>query len=119
MRSKTRSKIPRLRKTYPVRVWTIQPAGILERLEAERILYVDPAHIPQEFRFAYDWMRTQMGRRIPGYGGHYPSGGAGRAPAPTCGSQATCRAAPAGCAWNWSSIQLRCCSPTSTPGISS
>ncbi|MCD5407731.1 DUF3841 domain-containing protein, partial [Candidatus Bipolaricaulota bacterium] len=55
-----------------VRVWTIQPVEVLERLEAERVLYADPSRIPEEFRHAYDWMRTQMERRIPGYGGHYP-----------------------------------------------
>ena len=55
-----------------VRVWTIQVVEVLERLEAERVLYADPSRIPEEFRHAYDWMRTQMERRIPGYGGHYP-----------------------------------------------
>ncbi len=55
-----------------MRVWTIQPVEVLERLEAEQVLYADPARIPEEFRHAYDWMRAQMERRIPGYRGHYP-----------------------------------------------
>lgn len=55
-----------------MRVWTIQSLTVLARLEKEQILYAEPAHIPEEFRQAYDWMRAQMERRIPGYGGHYP-----------------------------------------------
>jgi hypothetical protein len=55
-----------------MRVWTIQPTEVLERLEAERVLYVDPVHVSREFRHAYDWMRAQMKRRIPGYSGRYP-----------------------------------------------
>lgn len=57
---------------YLMRVWTIQPLEVLVRLEAEQILRADPAHVPPEFHYAYDWMRDQMQRRIPGYGGHYP-----------------------------------------------
>lgn len=55
-----------------MRVWTIQPLEVLSRLEDGQVLYANPAHVPQEFRHAYDWMRAQMQRRIPGYGGHYP-----------------------------------------------
>jgi len=61
-----------LRETPLIRVWTIQPLVVLERLERERVLYADPAQVPPEFRHAYDWMRAQMQRRIPGYGGRYP-----------------------------------------------
>lgn len=55
-----------------MRVWAIQPLEVLDRLEAEPVLYADLAHVPEEFRDAYDWMRAQMQRRISGYGGHYP-----------------------------------------------
>ena len=57
---------------YLMRVWTIQLLEVLSRLEEERVLYPDPAYMSQEFRYAYDWMRDQMQRRIPGCGGHYP-----------------------------------------------
>ena len=57
---------------YPIRVWTIQPVQVLARLEQEQLLYTDPAHAPEEFRDAYDWLRAQMQERIPGYGDHYP-----------------------------------------------
>lgn len=55
-----------------MRVWTIQPVEVLERVEAEQVLYADPTYILEEFRHAYDWMHVQMERRIPGYQGHYP-----------------------------------------------
>ncbi|MCX6029858.1 MAG: DUF3841 domain-containing protein [Chloroflexi bacterium] len=55
-----------------MRIWTIQPVEVLARLEAEQVLYADPAHIWPEFRGAYDWLAGQMQRRIPGYGGGYP-----------------------------------------------
>lgn len=60
-------------ESFPsMRVWTIQPVELLVRLEAERVLYVDPPCVPREFRHAYDWMCAQMERRILGYRGHYP-----------------------------------------------
>ncbi|MFO8034331.1 MAG: DUF3841 domain-containing protein [Candidatus Bipolaricaulota bacterium] len=55
-----------------MRVWTIQPLEALDRLAAERLLYVEPRHVPQEFRHAYDWMRSQMARRVAGCNGRYP-----------------------------------------------
>ena len=58
--------------TSPMRVWTIQPEEVLARLKEERVLYADPACITKEFRHAYDWMRTQMGRCLPHYDGHFP-----------------------------------------------
>jgi hypothetical protein len=64
--------MPHLPEDIPMRVWTIQPVEVLARLEEKQVLHVDPAHIPKEFRHAYDWMRTQMARRIPGCRGHYP-----------------------------------------------
>lgn len=54
-----------------IRVWTIQPLQVLKRLEKEKVLYANAAQVPAEFRQAYDWMRGQMQRRIPGYGNHY------------------------------------------------
>jgi len=55
-----------------MRIWTIQPVKVLTRLDAKRVLYVAPARVPGEFRHAYDWMRQQMKKRIPGYKGRYP-----------------------------------------------
>ena len=55
-----------------MRLWTIQPVETFTRLQREKVLYVDEHTVPEEFRHAYDWMREQMARRIPGYGGHYP-----------------------------------------------
>lgn len=55
-----------------MRVWTVQPVEVLIRLEEEQVLYADPAYAPPEFRHAYDWMRAQMKRCIPGYSGGYP-----------------------------------------------
>ncbi|MCK4355575.1 DUF3841 domain-containing protein, partial [Candidatus Bipolaricaulota bacterium] len=58
--------------TSPLRVWTIQPAEVLARLTAARVLYADPACVPKEFHHAYIWMCAQMRQRLPHYGGHYP-----------------------------------------------
>ena len=60
------------RPSETVRIWTIQPVEVLARLEAEQVLYAEPAYIWPEFRDAYDWLAGQMQRRIPGYGGRYP-----------------------------------------------
>lgn len=57
-----------------VRLWTIQPLLVWEKLREARTLWVDPADegFSQELREEYDWMRRQMHRRMPGYKGHYP-----------------------------------------------
>lgn len=53
-------------------MWTIQPVEVWEQLQARRLLYANGRHIFPNFRFAYQWMRDQMVKRIPGYGGRYP-----------------------------------------------
>jgi len=55
-----------------LRVWTIQPFEVWERLQMSGLLYADGRHIPPELRFAYQWMRDQMVKRIAGYSGRYP-----------------------------------------------
>lgn len=63
-----------MNKARPVRLWTIQPRAVWERLRRDRTLWVDPTDpaFSHDFREDYDWMRGQMRRRLPGYGGHYP-----------------------------------------------
>ncbi len=66
----------RIAKARPgtVRLWTIQPLALWERLRENGTLWVDPSH--EEFskvlRAEYDWMCRQMERRLPEYEGHYP-----------------------------------------------
>lgn len=55
-----------------MRLWMIAEHALWERLQIEGFLLVDPARTDRDFRLAYDWMRGQMARRIPGYGGGYP-----------------------------------------------
>jgi len=60
-----------------IRVWTIQPLTVWQALEQQSPLVVDPDSSgfgakDIEGRQAYDWMRRQMSKRIPGFGGHYP-----------------------------------------------
>jgi len=58
-----------------VRLWTIQPLSVWERLREAGTLWVDPtdSEFSYEFREAYDWMCQQMRQRLPEYEGHYPS----------------------------------------------
>ena len=58
--------------TSSMRVWTIQPVEVLARLTAARVLCVDLACVPKEFRCAYDWMCAQMKQRLHQYYGHFP-----------------------------------------------
>ena len=55
-----------------MRLWMIAEHTLWERLQIEGSLLVDPARTDRDFRPAYDWMRGQMARRIPGYCGGYP-----------------------------------------------
>ena len=57
-----------------VRLWTIQPLHVWEKLRQMGALWVDPGtdEFSHEFRESYDWMCRQMRRRLPEYEGHYP-----------------------------------------------
>lgn len=61
-----------------IRLWTLQPLEVWERLRHEDVLTVDPGHPgfclegEPTFREPYDWMREQMASRIEGFSGHYP-----------------------------------------------
>ena len=57
-----------------VRLWTIQPVSVWEKLREARTLWVDPTdpEFTHEFREAYDWMCRQMRQRLSEYEGHYP-----------------------------------------------
>lgn len=58
-----------------MRLWTIQPLWVWERLHESRTLWSDPTGeegFEEAFQDAYDWMRGQMHRRLPGYRGRYP-----------------------------------------------
>lgn len=61
-------------KPGTIRLWTIQPLWVWERLCEQEMLYSDPTQEEffQDFQAAYDWMRDQMHRRLPVYAGHYP-----------------------------------------------
>lgn len=64
-------------KPDTIRLWTIQPPHVWHTLREQGTLLVDPNHAEfaehiDDYRAAYDWMRQQMARRIPGYAGHYP-----------------------------------------------
>lgn len=55
------------------RLWMIADAELWANLQEAGELRVDPALISwPEWRPQYDWLRGQMARRIPGYGGSYP-----------------------------------------------
>ena len=55
-----------------LRLWSVQTPDVWERLQRERVLYADPDCIDPHRRDAFDWMREQMARRVPGYTGGYP-----------------------------------------------
>jgi hypothetical protein len=68
-----------MQKVIPgtLRLWSIQPLAVWDRLQTEGELYVDPAHpefLPDapEWRSSYDWLCEQMAARTEGYAGHYP-----------------------------------------------
>ena len=66
----------RIAKARPgtVRLWTIQPLDVWEKLREARTLWVDPTdpEFTHELRAEYDWMCRKMWSRLPEYGGHYP-----------------------------------------------
>jgi Domain of unknown function (DUF3841) len=55
-----------------LRLWTIQPFAVWERLRRCQALYVDSVLSDQDFLTQYDWMREQMARRLQDYQGHSP-----------------------------------------------
>ena len=64
-------------KPATIRLWTIQPPHVWNSLREQGTLLVNPIHSEfadsiTSFEQAYDWMREQMAKRIPGYTGHYP-----------------------------------------------
>ena len=67
----------RLPKPNTVRLWTFQPLHVWHALQEQGTLWVNPDH-PEFIQStdgilpAYDWLRKQMAKRIPGYAGHYP-----------------------------------------------
>lgn len=61
-------------KPNTVRLWTLQEIAVWDSLRKEGQLCVDPAlrDLDPYFREPYDWMCSQMLRRIFGYQGHDP-----------------------------------------------
>jgi hypothetical protein len=55
-----------------VRIWTIQPAGLYEKLRAKRVLLVDGRHCDRSFPHAYRWMIGQMRHRLPPSPARFP-----------------------------------------------
>ena len=53
-----------------MRLWTIQPVGVYEKLKSERVLHYDPTEsellveVGEVFRPAYDWLVEQMRVRV-------------------------------------------------------
>ncbi len=76
-----RAAIQRHRPPQPdtVRLWTIQPPYVWDALQEKGVLLVDPTHpnfcgidLEAGFSVAYEWLRTQMAKRIPAYAGNFP-----------------------------------------------
>lgn len=57
-----------------MRLWTIQPLWVWERLCEQGMLWSDPTGEAffRDFQDSYDWMRGQMRRRLPAYQGRHP-----------------------------------------------
>jgi hypothetical protein len=57
-----------------LRLWTIQPPCVWERLQKDGTLWSTPEQEEhfEDFRIPYAWMLTQMQIRLADYGGHYP-----------------------------------------------
>jgi hypothetical protein len=55
-----------------MRVWTVQPLVVWERLERDRCLAVDPSCYVGGVPEQYLWLAGQLRRRLPGYGGNPP-----------------------------------------------
>jgi hypothetical protein len=65
-------------KPDTIRLWTMQPSEVWDKLRAQGTLLVDPAYhstdpdFDTDFRRSYEWLREQMKIRVPGYQGNYP-----------------------------------------------
>ena len=57
-----------------MRIWTIQPEALYEKLKIEKVLHCDPSQLGCGFGPAYDWLARQMAIRVapPPEGVHYP-----------------------------------------------
>lgn len=57
-----------------MRLWTIQPVEFWNLSTERGVIRCDGRRIlwPRHFGPYYRWMKTQMEKRIPGYGGRYP-----------------------------------------------
>src|SRR5580692_7544603 len=75
------ARFSKMHDSDAVRLWTLQPVAVWHALKEQGELLVNPAHPEfaandtndgQDFRHAYDWMREQMSKRVPGYTGGYP-----------------------------------------------
>jgi hypothetical protein len=55
-----------------LRIWTIQPASLYERLKAEQVLLVDGRCGDRISPHAYHWMIEQMRRRLPPSKARFP-----------------------------------------------
>ncbi len=61
-------------ETTTVRLWTIQPVGFWEASKEKGVLRSDGRRLAhgQDFRRPYRWLRGQMKKSVPGYGGRPP-----------------------------------------------
>jgi hypothetical protein len=62
-------RVGRPRPGATLRLWTIQPMCVWDRLRSEGVLHVEPAlcnHL-NDWPESYDWMRRQTARRTRGY----------------------------------------------------
>lgn len=55
-----------------IKLWSVQEAEVWDELRDKRRLYVHPERVDNDFRLAYDWMRSRMSCMIDGYRCHYP-----------------------------------------------
>jgi len=57
-----------------VRIWTIQPADLYEKLKAKQVLFADGRRHDRDrvWAFAYRWMADQMHRRLPPSKARFP-----------------------------------------------
>ena len=55
-----------------MRIHTIQSSHAWQAFQQRGFLRCDAKSVWGEHKAAYDWMRSQMAKRIPGYGGGYP-----------------------------------------------
>lgn len=57
-----------------LRVWTIQPEGVWEKLQQVGVLHVDPEQLPYSCYVppSYTWLTRQLRRRVSGWEGGLP-----------------------------------------------